>query len=154
MDRHGWLRAAQGRFRRVGMIPCGPCWELFGFCPPLGQFNGVQWRWLQSIAPPTSPGGSWRYVLSLFSMSIVLAVVVSSNNLDPRVGIMVYSTNIMLSSISLKSLPIPTPCLRQRGPKPYPVKQYTPVWHRSEYPPPPPSPGISFPLESPVKPRV
>ena len=28
--------------RAGGMMNCGPCLELLGFCPPLGQFNGVQ----------------------------------------------------------------------------------------------------------------
>ena len=27
----------------IGMMHFGPRLELLGFCPPLGQFNGVQW---------------------------------------------------------------------------------------------------------------
>ena len=30
------------------MMHYGPCLELLGFYSPLGQFNGVQWKWLQS----------------------------------------------------------------------------------------------------------
>ena len=153
MDRHGWLCAAQGqmrvKFRCVGMIPCGPCLELLGFFLPLGQFNGVQRKWLQSIAPPNSPGGSWCHILSLFSMPIVLAVVVSSNNLVLRVGTIGMQCDYYtcLSSISLKYLPIRFPCLRQRGPKPYPVQWYIPVCHRKEYPP-SPSPVVSMSIFS------
>lgn len=29
----------------MGMMHFGPRLELLGFCPPLGQFNGVQWRY-------------------------------------------------------------------------------------------------------------
>ena len=73
---------------------CGLCLELLGVCPPFGQFNGVHWKWLRSFAPPTSRGGGWRRILSLFDMPIVLAVAVSSRNLVPLVGTMAMKCKI------------------------------------------------------------
>lgn len=52
--------------RASGMMHRGPCLELLGFCPRLAQFNGVQWRWLQSLAPPSSPGVVWMSGQSRF----------------------------------------------------------------------------------------
>ena len=57
--------------RAGGMMRCDPWLELLGFCPSLDQFNGIQWKWLQSFAPSTSPGGGWRRIPSLFGMLIV-----------------------------------------------------------------------------------
>ena len=74
--------------RAGGMMHYGPWLELLGFCLPLGHFNGVQWKWLQSFAPPISSGGGWRRIPSLFGMPIVLVVAVSAHNLVPRDGIM------------------------------------------------------------------
>ena len=75
--------------RASGTMHWGPCLELLGFCPPLGQFNGLQWKWLQSFAPFASLCGGWRNIPSLFGMPVVLAVAVSFNNLVLRVGTMV-----------------------------------------------------------------
>lgn len=41
--------------RAGGMMHCGPCLELLGFCPPLGWFNVVQWKGLQSFAVVQPP---------------------------------------------------------------------------------------------------
>ena len=70
----------------VSMMHCYPWLESHGFCPLLVQFNVVQLKWLQSFAPPTSPSGGWSRIPSLFGMSIVLAIAVSSHNLVPRAG--------------------------------------------------------------------
>ena len=125
------------------MIPCGPCLELLGFCPPLGQFSGVQWKWLQSIATPTSPGGSWRRILSLFSMPIVLAVVVSSSNLVPSVGTMgMQCVGILycLDLIEIPSYPFSLfkaerskiiPCTVYSGKSQYAIEMSTPCHPRA-----------------------
>ena len=139
------------------MIPCGPCLELLGFCPPLGQFSGVQWKWLQSIAPPTSPGGSWRRILSLFSMPIVLAVVVSSSNLVPSVGTMGMQCVGKLYCLDLIEIPsYPFSLFKAERSKIIPCTAVNPPATLELH-------GVSvsffsyfgnFPVESPVKPRV
>ena len=112
------------KFRRVGTAcwwrdVCGFWLELLGFCPPLGQFNGVQCKWLGSFAPPTSPGGGLRRLPSLFGMSIVLAVAVPSHNLVTRAGTIgmqceyytiVCSQWLLCNLASCFSIFSPSPC--------------------------------------------
>ena len=74
----------------MGMMHFGPRLELLGFCPPLGQFNGVQWRWLWHPPPPPPPPTHTHipwWQLTLHTL-IVPAVAVSSHNVIPRVGTM------------------------------------------------------------------
>ena len=67
----------------------------FGFCPPLDQFSGVHWMWLRGSVPPTSPRCGWCRLPSLFGISVVLAVAVSSVPWQ-----LVWSANIILLYVS------------------------------------------------------
>ena len=79
------------KFRRVGTARW---WrDVLRLLVRIAWFLPASWpvqrssvEWLRSFAPPTSPGGGWRRLPSLFGMSIVLAVAVPSHNLVPRAG--------------------------------------------------------------------
>ena len=63
-----------------------PLVRIARFPPASWPVQRSKLKWLQSFAPPTSPGGGWSRIPSLLCILIVLAVAVSSHNLVPHVG--------------------------------------------------------------------